>query len=497
MLATCADFALGDLTIKPSLRLVEGASGSMKVEPRVMRVLVALADARGGVLSREALLRLCWDDRIVGEDAINRAVAEVRRILNKLSTCLGVETIPRVGFRLVGDALDIEAIDIANPVNVASPDRRKLVLAGVTGLAALAAGAMFARDRNRRAEVDALIENGRRLQATGTPDGLSKSEGLFRDAIALDPDRAAAWGWLAHVTDNSEQARGAAEEALARDPKEPNARTVLAFQRRDLDSWTRWEDALLAVLQDSPDCAAAWSHLTLFYQGMGRCTDSWEANERAIAIEPFNAGHQQRRALKHWIFGRIGESDKVVDQALRLWPKSSLVWNARMLIYAFTDRPSAGLALLGDAAARPPNMSKPSVESWRAALVAIGSRSIADIREAKEVCTRAATLAPGLAANAVMVFAHLGELDAAFAVADGLLQNSGLVMQRGHNIRDFYAGSEWGRTQFLFVPAMTSLRADPRFAVLCQRLGHVAYWRKRGIWPDSFVRGVLDPTKPA
>ena len=293
------------------------------------------------------------------------------------------------------------------------------------------------------------------------------------------------------------RAREAAHRALALDPKEPNARTLLAFQRRDLDAWTQWEDALLGVLADAPDCAAALSHLTLFYQGMGRCSDSWLTNERAISIEPFNPGHQSRRALKHWIFGRVGDADKVADHALQLWPRDSIVWNARMLTYAFTNRASAAIALLDDVGSRPANLTPPSIASWRAALQAIGTGSPLDVRRAVETCTAAASLAPGLAANAIMTFSHIGEVDAAFRVAEGLFEGRGTVVQRqrGSGLKDLYSGSTWGRTQFLFIPATAAFRADGRFSELCQKLGHVAYWRRRKIWPDDFVRGAIDPAQ--
>src|SRR3546814_2517212 len=55
-------------------------------------------------------------------------------------------------------------------------------------------------------------------------------------------------------------------------------------------------------------------------------------------------------------------------------------------------------------------------------------------------------LAPGLAANAIMAFSHLGELDAAYRVATGLFEGRGPVVQqaRGKGIRDLYSG-EFGR----------------------------------------------------
>lgn len=492
------DLTVGDVWIRPSLRTVEGPLGEAKGEPRVMQVLVALAEARGAVLSRDDLLRLCWDGRIVGDDAVNRAIAEVRRIAAAVGASFEIETVPRVGYRMARVNWEDQAAPPPAGASRPTIGRRGLIAGGIAAVAVLGGGAAIVTGQ-RRAEVDSLIERGRILQGSGGPNDQQRAEALFKQALARAPGRADAWGWLASVIDDQDEARETALHALGLDPREPNARTVLAVQRRDLDSWVQWEDSLLGVLADAPDTALALSQLTLFYQGMGRCRDSWLTNERSIAIEPFNPAHHHRRALKHWIFGRIGDADKVADQALRLWPRTSNAWNARMLIYAFTDRTPAALALLDDAASRPANLTAPSIESWRAALNAIATRGRADVARALEICTESAKLAPGLAANAIMVFSHLGELDASYMVANGLLASRGPVVQTARRgaIRDFYSGSLWGRTQFLFIPATEKFRADPRFPGLCRRMGHVAYWQKRGIWPDPFVRGVLDPTKLA
>ena len=102
-LARRPDFRLGRATIQPSVRTIAGPAGSATVEPRVMQVLLALADARGAVLSRDDLLRICWGGRIVGDDAINRAIAEARRIAQATDAGFQIETIPRIGYRLTWD----------------------------------------------------------------------------------------------------------------------------------------------------------------------------------------------------------------------------------------------------------------------------------------------------------------------------------------------------------------------------------------------------------
>ena len=498
-LAARPDFTIGNVRLRPSLRLLEGPAGEARAEPRVMQVLVALADANGAVLSREALLQLCWDGRIVGDDAINRAVGEARRLMSQVGAEVAVETVPRVGFRLAG----LPESAIATEAPAAAPGRRwsrRAVAGSVLALGVVAAGGVALwRERSASARTAALIERGRTLQGSGLPGGEARAERAFRAALALDPDNSRAWGWLAVVLKDEDAKRETATRALALDPREANARAVLALQRRDLDSWAQWEDALLAVLADDPRCALALNHLTFFYQGMGRCRDSLALNERAIAIEPFNPGPQHRRAIKHWIFGNVGEADKVADQAVRLWPRQAQVWNARIIIYAFTGRGEAGLAFLDDPSARPANITEPAIASWRAALAAIASRERSDIARALTMMGEAAPLAPGLAANAIMAFSYLGEVDAAYRVAEGLFEARGPAVQRARGARggELYAESSWGRTQFLFIPATAAFRADARFPELCRRMGHVAYWRERGIWPDPFVRGAIDPAKLA
>ncbi len=98
-LAQEPDFALGQLTVRPSSREVAQGAEREVLEPRVMQVLVLLARHRGQVISRDQLIEACWAGRVVGEDAINRCIARVRRVAETRGG-FSVETIARVGFRL-------------------------------------------------------------------------------------------------------------------------------------------------------------------------------------------------------------------------------------------------------------------------------------------------------------------------------------------------------------------------------------------------------------
>lgn len=103
-LAHTASFTLGLLTVNPALRTVALRNAeSESLEPRVMQVLVALAQAGGGILSRDDLISRCWQGRIVGEDAINRVISRLRHLGRGIGAgSIDLETVPRVGYRLKG-----------------------------------------------------------------------------------------------------------------------------------------------------------------------------------------------------------------------------------------------------------------------------------------------------------------------------------------------------------------------------------------------------------
>jgi len=66
-----------------------------------MQVLVALARAEGGVVSQRELIDACWSGRIVGEDAIYRCIVRLRALAATLEGAFCIETIARVGYRLM------------------------------------------------------------------------------------------------------------------------------------------------------------------------------------------------------------------------------------------------------------------------------------------------------------------------------------------------------------------------------------------------------------
>jgi TolB-like protein/DNA-binding winged helix-turn-helix (wHTH) protein len=109
-------FQLSAVHVRPATREVVGSAGLREIlEPRVMQVLVALARRRGEVVSRDELIDACWRGRVVGDDAVSRCIAALRRLAT-LCGGLAIETIPRVGYRLD------EACGGSAPGDCAKPD---------------------------------------------------------------------------------------------------------------------------------------------------------------------------------------------------------------------------------------------------------------------------------------------------------------------------------------------------------------------------------------
>jgi adenylate cyclase len=102
---------LGALNIEPASRRIAHDDGREEfLEPRVMQVLVALLRAEGRILSRDELLSTCWPGVLVGEDALNRVMGRLRRLANGVGAgSLRIETVTKVGYRLVSPGIDREA----------------------------------------------------------------------------------------------------------------------------------------------------------------------------------------------------------------------------------------------------------------------------------------------------------------------------------------------------------------------------------------------------
>ena len=96
------DLRIGEWMVEPELNRVSRDGRTMRLEPRVMQVLVCLAEHAGAVVPRGTLLDAVWTTHFVAANTLTHAICEIRRALgDDAGDPTYVETIPKRGYRLV------------------------------------------------------------------------------------------------------------------------------------------------------------------------------------------------------------------------------------------------------------------------------------------------------------------------------------------------------------------------------------------------------------
>jgi len=95
-------FGVGHWRVDPALNSVAGPTETAHLEPKVMDVLVCLAEHASDVVSKELLLRSVWADSCVTDDVLRRAIFELRRVFgDEARRPRVIQTIPKRGYRLI------------------------------------------------------------------------------------------------------------------------------------------------------------------------------------------------------------------------------------------------------------------------------------------------------------------------------------------------------------------------------------------------------------
>ena len=523
-LGTRGDLEVADLRLRPSQRELAGPGGSAALEPRVAQLLLALADELGSVLARDRLLDLCWGEAVVGDDALNRAVAGARRALRDAgSVRLSIVTIPRVGYRLhdegdrgphaaaspaAGDAARDGAAPGARADSAAGAGagagigRRALVMGGVAATLLAATGA--AVSWRRRAEtadstVAGLIAAADNAMRAAVPASDRQGIDLLRRAVALAPDDPRPWGRLALATRTAAEygmpdalvgllaeSEAAAVRALALEPGNADARLALALRVPVYGNWPALEDALRRVLADHPDHLPSLDALSIVWASAGLVAAHYPLRLRTVAADPLHAAYNFRSIYAHWMNGRLADADRAGARGLELWPRHAATWLARADVFALTGRAERALAMADDAATRPA-LPPPLLASMRRSYAALADGGAAARTGAVDaLLAELAAGGPLAAVSSALMLAAFGAVDRALDVVEAYLLERGPVT----------AGTAWRpgqalhydvrrrMTQFLFLPSMRDVREHPRFAELMRDSGMAAYWRARGRRPD-------------
>lgn len=110
-------FRLADWQVDPRILRISSGDRELKLEPRVMQVLVFLVRNAGQVVTREELERNVWTGRVVGYDAVANTVIKLRKAFGDDSRQPRIiETIPKIGYRLIAEVEPLAAAPEPGPV---------------------------------------------------------------------------------------------------------------------------------------------------------------------------------------------------------------------------------------------------------------------------------------------------------------------------------------------------------------------------------------------
>src|SRR6516162_1307294 len=96
------DFRVGRWLVAPSLNSISCKGTTVRLEPKVMEVLVCLAQHAGETLPKETLFHTVWPDTFVTDDVLTHAISDLRHAFaDDAREPRIIETIPKRGYRLV------------------------------------------------------------------------------------------------------------------------------------------------------------------------------------------------------------------------------------------------------------------------------------------------------------------------------------------------------------------------------------------------------------
>ena len=106
-------FQLGEWKVYPDQGLLVGVNVQTHLEPKVMEVLVYLAERQDQVVRRDDLINDVWRGTFVGDEVLSRAISLLRTSLgDDRMTPSYIQTLPKVGYRLL---MGVAALAVPGP----------------------------------------------------------------------------------------------------------------------------------------------------------------------------------------------------------------------------------------------------------------------------------------------------------------------------------------------------------------------------------------------
>ncbi|CAA9350685.1 MAG: Adenylate cyclase [uncultured Gemmatimonadetes bacterium] len=325
----------------------------------------------------------------------------------------------------------------------------------------LAPGETLARQETTDPEAHTLVLRGIAAHRQGTRESFAEAERLFRQAIQRDPRYAQAHARLASslmvrayhrhipVEAGYAQARTSAERALALDPKQSEAHSVLG-RIADTHDWNfaAAEAHFERALEANPGDARARSLRAWLLMRLGKSEEAVRAARRATELDPLSMAAYNNLGAMYSYAGQEQRAVESFNAALALAPDAAAVTANLALSYSDLGRHAEAIRTAERARTLDPEdhftLATLGYVYGRAGKQAEAERALTALRAEPEV-------SPYLIAT---IYAGLGDKERTF----GMLEQA--VKQRDDSVPDLGVD-----------PVFKDFRGDPRFARLLQKIG--------------------------
>jgi tetratricopeptide (TPR) repeat protein len=211
-----------------------------------------------------------------------------------------------------------------------------------------------------------------------------------------------------------------------------------------------------------PDDGRIQMHLTQAFQSVGRMSDSVQAAQRGVELEPGTPYTRSNYILALVYSGQFSKAKADLAEARKKWPKDPAIDFADFGLQFRYGDPRAALELLPGMT----NSSDADMAPFRKLIAARLDPSPAKVDDAIAALEEQSRNNPARRNRVLLALGNFGRVDEVYQ----LLEDP-----------SFLAHLESGE---LFRPDFAPVRADPRFMQVAARLGLVRYWRQTGYWPD-------------
>jgi DNA-binding winged helix-turn-helix (wHTH) protein/tetratricopeptide (TPR) repeat protein len=369
-------FVTGEWTVSPSRNLLARGQEQVRLEPRVMDVLVQLAQHAGDVVSKEELVERVWEGRHVTDDVLTVTIYALRKALgDDARRPRYLETVSRRGYRWIAPATptgtiaaaELGATDAAsNQPKAEPPSARRAswrTAARAAALLIFAVGAawMLTPARHSRhvptAEAHEAYVKGRYFLDQRSIKGWQQSLEQFERAVALDPQSPAAQAGLADTysamsdfgvaspAEMRPRAMKAAQRALELDPQSAEGHAALGRARFLFDwDFALAEQSLARALALDAGYMPAYQSTAWLKSARGQYPEAIAAARRALQLDPVNTARYRELAWVLALGGRYDEALREVERALQVDPRSIETHLMKGWTYEVSGQPAAAFA---------------------------------------------------------------------------------------------------------------------------------------------------------